>query len=151
MTVSPYVLLLGALALAAGALIPVQAAANAALARSLGGSVPAAALVLFAVAAAAAGLALAAGGGADWAGLSAAPPWAYAGGLIVAAYVLTVTFLVPRLGVGAAIALIVTGQIVGALAVDHFGLVRAPVVPLTLPRALGAVLMAAGAFLALRR
>jgi bacterial/archaeal transporter family-2 protein len=107
---SPLVPLLWALALAAGALIPVQAAANAALARSLGGSVPAAALVLFAVAAAAAaGLALAVGGRADWAGLPAAPPWAYAGGLIVAAYVLTITFLVPRLGVGAAIALIVTG------------------------------------------
>jgi len=148
---SPLVPLLWALALAAGALIPVQAAANAALARSLGGSVPAAALVLFAVAAATAGLALAVGGRADWGGLPAAPPWGYAGGLIVAAYVLTITFLVPRLGVGAAIALIVTGQVVGALAVDHFGLLRAPVVPLTLPRALGAVLMAAGAFLALRR
>src|SRR3954469_17863010 len=138
MNVSPYVLLLWALALAAGALIPVQAAANAALARSLGGSVPAAALVLFAVAAATAGAALAVGRPADWAGLSAAPPWAFAGGLIVAAYVLTITFLVPRLGVGAAVTLIVAGQIAGALAVDHFGLLRAPVAPLTLPRALGA-------------
>src|SRR6478752_1067358 len=99
---SPLVPLLWALALAAGALIPVQAAANAALARAVGGR-------------------------ADWAGLPAAPPWAYAGGLVVAAYVLTITFLVPRLGVGAAVALIVTGQIVGALAVDHFGLLRAPV------------------------
>jgi uncharacterized membrane protein YdcZ (DUF606 family) len=53
--------LLWALALAAGALIPVQAAANAALAKSLNGSVPAAALVLFAVAAATALGALAIG------------------------------------------------------------------------------------------
>ena len=55
---SPLVPLLWAMALAAGALIPVQAAANAALARSVGGSVPAAALVLFAVAAATTGVIL---------------------------------------------------------------------------------------------
>jgi transporter family-2 protein len=90
-------------------------------------------------------------GRADWAGLPGAPPWAFAGGLIVAAYVLTITFLVPRLGVGAAVTLIVTGQVLGALAVDHFGLLRAPVFPVTPARAAGAALVAAGAFLALRR
>jgi uncharacterized membrane protein YdcZ (DUF606 family) len=45
----------------------------------------------------------------------------------------------------------VTGQIVAALTIDHFGLLRSPVFPLTPVRAIGAGLMAVGVFLALRR
>jgi len=65
--------------------------------------------------------------------------------------VFTITFLSPRLGVGTAIALIVTGQIFAALTIDHFGLMRSIVVSLTPTRLAGAALMIAGAFLALRR
>ena len=57
----------------------------------------------------------------------------------------------PRLGVGTAIALIVTGQSFAALTIDHFGLMRSLVVSLTPTRLAGAALMIAGAFLALRR
>jgi transporter family-2 protein len=53
--------------------------------------------------------------------------------------------------VGTAIALIVTGQIAAALAIDHFGLLRSLTFPLTMSRVAGAVLMVVGAFLALRR
>ncbi len=83
--------------------------------------------------------------------LRAAPWWSYTGGLIVAFYVFTITFLAPRLGVGTAIALIVTGQIAAALAIDHFGLLRSLTFQLTMSRVAGAVLMVGGAFLALRR
>ncbi len=72
-------------------------------------------------------------------------------GLIVALYVLTITFLAPRLGVGTAVALIVTGQVLDALLIDHFGLLRSLTFPLTAARLAGAVLMIAGVFLALRR
>ena len=85
------------------------------------------------------------------ASLRAAPWWSYVGGFIVAFYVLTITFLAPRLGVGTAISLIVTGQIAAALTIDHFGLLRSPVFTLTPARLVGAALMAAGVFLALRR
>ncbi len=145
--------LLWLLALTAGALIPVQAAANAALSKAAGGNVPFSAVVLFLVAGSVALAAVgASGAGAPtWGQLRAAPWWSYCGGLIVAVYVLTVTFLAPRLGVGAAIALIVAGQIAGALLIDHLGLLRSPVFPLTPSRAVGAGLMAAGVFLAVRR
>jgi transporter family-2 protein len=83
--------------------------------------------------------------------LRAAPWWSYTGGLIVAFYVLTITFLAPRLGVGTAIALVVTGQVLAALAIDHFGLLRSLTFPLTMSRLLGGVLMILGVFLALRR
>ena len=145
--------LLWLLALVAGALIPIQAAANAALSKSIQGNVPFAALTLFVVAGvASAAVVLLAGSPipptAIW---RAAPWWSYLGGFIVAFYVLSITFLAPRLGVGTAISLIVAGQIVAALTIDHFGLLRSPVFPLTLTRLVGAVLMAVGVFLALRR
>ncbi len=145
--------LLWSLALMTGALIPVQAAANAALSKSLQGNIAFVALILFVVAAGVALLMLSSTGSRvpHWEQLRSAPPWSYAGGLIVAAYVLVITFLAPRLGVGTAIALIVTGQILAAVAIDHFGWLRSLTFPLTAGRALGAFLMIVGAFLALRR
>jgi len=141
------------MAVISGALIPVQAASNAALSRVIGGNVPFAALTLFLVAAAATALvALLAGQGwPDAAQLREAPWWSYSGGFIVAFYVFTITFLSPRLGVGTAIALVVTGQILAALTIDHFGLMRSLVFTLTPARVLGAALMILGAFIALRR
>src|SRR3954467_6763375 len=141
------------LALVAGALLPVQAAANVALSKSIEGNVSFAALTLFIVAgiATAMGALLTGTQVPTAASLYAAPWWSYIGGLIVAFYVLTITFLAPRLGVGTAISLIVTGQVLAALAIDHFGLMRSLVFHLTPVRVLGAVLMIAGVFLALRR
>lgn len=146
-------LLLILLALVTGALIPVQAAANTALSRSLGGSVAFAALSLFAVASLATVLATLFSGTRppSPAAFIAAPAWSYVGGVIVAAYVLTITFLVPRLGVGASISLIVTGQVLGALLIDHLGLLRAPTIPVTGPRLFGGGLMIVGVFLAARQ
>jgi transporter family-2 protein len=145
-------LLLWLLALVAGALIPVQAAANATLSKSIHGNVPFAALTLFVVAGATTLAAVFLSGGRfpSVEELRAAPAWSYVGGLIVAFYVLTITFLVPRLGVGAAIVLIVTGQIAAALLIDQFGLFRSLAVPLTPVRFLGGVLMVTGVILALR-
>ena len=145
--------LLWLMAVISGALIPVQAASNAALARVIGGNVPFAALTLFITAALATGVVvLASGRGVpDVATLKEAPWWSYSGGLIVAFYVFTITFLSPRLGVGNAIALIVAGQVFSALTIDHFGLMRSLTFALTPARVLGALLMVAGVFLALRR
>jgi transporter family-2 protein len=144
---------LGLMAFVSGALIPVQAASNAALSRTIQGNVPFAALLLFIVAAAAtaAFLAVTGTGVPAAAELAQAPWWSYSGGFIVAFYVLTITFLAPRLGVGTAIALVVTGQVFSALTIDHFGLMRSLIVPLSPTRLLGAALMIVGVFLALRR
>jgi len=149
----PTTLLLALLALASGALIPVQAASNAALARTVHDNVPFAAMTLFFVAfvVAAVVLLLSHKGVPAMAELQQAPWWSYSGGPIVAFYVLTITFLAPRLGVGNAIALIVAGQVLAALAIDHFGLLRSIVFPLTPTRLLGGALMIVGVFLALRR
>ena len=144
---------LSLLALVSGALIPVQAASNAALARTTGGNVPFAALILFVVAAAstAAAVLLLGQGLPVSKAVAEAPWWSFSGGFIVAFYVFTITFLSPRLGVGNAIALIVAGQLFSALAIDHFGLLRSLTFSLTPTRVAGAALVVAGVFLALRR
>jgi bacterial/archaeal transporter family-2 protein len=150
MTTTP---LLWLLALVAGALIPVQAAANTALSKSLGENVPFAAMTLFAIAGGITALALVLTPTPipRLAELARAPWWSYLGGVIVAFYVFSITFLAPRIGVGTAISFVVTGQILAALTIDHFGLFRSLTFHLTLPRAAGAVLMMLGVFLALRR
>jgi bacterial/archaeal transporter family-2 protein len=141
------------LALISGALIPVQAAANAALSKAINGNVPFVALTLFIVAGIATALGVSLAGAAipTAAAFASAPWWSYIGGLIVAFYVFTITFLVPRVGVGTAVSLIVTGQVVAALIIDHFGLMRSLSFPVTPSRMLGATLISVGAFLALRR
>ena len=142
-------LLLAALALVVGALIPIQAATNAAMSKAIGG-IGYASLVLFGVS-----LAVVVG----WiliaqialppaAAFRAAPIYGWLGGFIVAAYVLSITFLAPRLGVGNAICFIVTGQIFAAVVIDHFGLFGAAVQPFSGMRAAGVALMVAGLFLA---
>ena len=150
MTTTP---LLWLLALASGALIPVQAASNSALSRAVGGNVPFAALTLFLSRPPRrrSRCSLAGQGVPTWADLKQAPWWSYSGGFIVAFYVFTITFLSPRLGVGAAIALVVAGQVISALAIDHYGLLRSLTFSLTPTRLIGAVLMVIGVFLALRR
>jgi transporter family-2 protein len=143
--------LLAALAVIVGALIPVQAATNAAMSRVVG-SVAITSLVLFAI-----GFVVVAA----WAivmrvplpsleTLRLVPAYGYFGGFIVASYVIAITFLAPQLGVGNAIRLVVTGQIVAAVIIDHVGAFGAVVQRLTMGRAIGVVLMIIGVILARR-
>jgi transporter family-2 protein len=143
--------LLGALAVTVGALIPVQAATNAAMSRMIG-SVAITSVALFAI-----GFVVVAA----WAiviraplpsleTLRHVPAYGWLGGFIVASYVITITFLAPRLGVGNAIRLVVTGQIVAAVIIDHVGAFGAVVQRLTVARAMGVVLMIIGLILARR-
>lgn len=76
----------------------------------------------------------------------AAVPWtAWLGGLIATAYIVAVVFLVPRLGVGSTAVLIIAGQLVTALALDHVGAFGAAATPATFARIVGAGLVLAGA------
>jgi len=143
--------LLAALALFVGALIPIQAATNAAMSKALGG-ISYASLILFGVGLVVvfAWLLIAQAPTPTVTAFRTAPFYGYLGGVIVATYVLSITFLAPRLGVGNAICFIVTGQIFAAVIIDHFGLFRAEVQTLSWTRAAGIALMIAGLFLAKR-
>ncbi|HEV2473407.1 MAG TPA: DMT family transporter [Chthonomonadales bacterium] len=138
------------LAFLAGALLPVQAAVNARLGRSLG-SAPRAAAVSFLVGLAALTfyLVLLRPGPAP-AIAERTPGWAWLGGLIGALYVLTATLVAPRIGVAALTGLAVAGQMAASIALDHFGVFGLPVHPVNWARLTGVALMAAG-FLLVRR
>jgi len=143
--------LLGALAVIVGGLIPVQAATNAAMSRVIG-SVAITSLTLFGIGFVVVAV-LAIVIRVPLPSLEAlwrVPAYGWLGGFIVASYVIAITFLAPRLGVGNAIRLVVTGQILAAVVIDHVGAFGAIVQRLTMGRAIGAVLMIIGVILARR-
>ena len=136
-----------AIMLLAGIGIPVLAALNAQLGNRIG-STAAAATVLFAVAVLAAGATmLVAGGPAPLRLVPAQPTYLLGGGLLVAFYVLSVTWIAPRFGLGNAIFCVLLGQMISATAIDHFGLFGAMVKPLSMARASGIGIMVLGVLL----
>jgi len=136
------------MALAAGMLFPLQAGINSRLGTILGGPV-AAALASFSVGATALlCFVLASRTPVDiQAGMTQTSWWHWLGGAIGAYIVVCMTFLAPRLGAGALIALLLTGQLVASLVLDHFGLFGYPVIPIDAKRLLGVALLAAGVIL----
>ncbi len=136
--------------LSGGAFLALQAPTNAALARSLGSPVNAA-LVSFAVGTA--GLLLAAallGVRPEAAGVRAAPWWAWLGGLYGAVLVAATAYAAPRLGVAPALTLVVAGQFVVAVALDHFGALGLAARPISASKLAGLGLIAAGVLLVRR-
>lgn len=127
--------------------IPVMAALNAGLGQRL--SSPAnAAVILFAVALVVALFAAATIGDRPSLAGPVTPVWFYLGGIFVAAYVLAITAIGPRFGIGNAVFFVLVGQLASAAVIDHFGLFGAIRTGLTVQRAAGILLMAAGVFLA---
>jgi len=80
-------------------------------------------------------------------------PWWYwiGGGGMGVVVVLTITVVTPRIGAAATIGLLIAGQLAMGVAIDRYGWFGVDRVALTWPRALGVLLLAAGALLALRR
>ena len=140
------------LALITGALIPIQAATNAAFSKSIG-SPYITGFMVFVV-----GLLgmtvfvlLARVTMPTLQQLTAAPAYGYLGGLIVATYVVMITILAPRIGVGSAIGFIVTGQIICAVIIDHFGLFNVAVRAIDATRFIGVLLISAGVYLVIKK
>jgi transporter family-2 protein len=128
---------------AAGIGIPLLAALNARLGANIG-SPAAAATVLFVVAFLTAGAALVVTGPAAIRALPGQPAHLFLAGLLVAFYVLSITWIAPTLGVGNAVFLVLLGQLVSAAAIDHFGLFGAVPAPVSPMRGLGICVMALG-------
>ena len=130
--------------LAAGIGIPVLAALNAALGARIGAPFAAGA-ILFTVAmlVTMVVVSLTSGFG-PIAQATGAPPHLFLAGALVAFYVLSITFVAPRFGVGNAVFFVLLGQLISAAAIDHFGLFGAQISPLSLTRAAGIGIMAMG-------
>jgi transporter family-2 protein len=72
------------------------------------------------------------------------PWWVWAGGACGATFIVVSIVLTPRMGTAVTLATITAGQMVAALALDHYGWLGAPTIRLSLLRALGAGLLFAG-------
>lgn len=79
--------------------------------------------------------------------LTSAPWWIWAGGLMGAAYVATSLIMITRLGAAVMFSLIVVGQMLATLTMDHFGLLGLPRHEVSPLRVLGAVFLVAGVVL----
>lgn len=77
------------------------------------------------------------------------PVYYYLGGLCIAFYVISVTWIAPRFGVSNAIAFALLGQLIAMSTIDHFGLLGAQQYSISTQRLLGLGLMSVGVFLVL--
>jgi bacterial/archaeal transporter family-2 protein len=80
-----------------------------------------------------------------------APLWMWAGGLMGLLVVFSITFAQPRIGATATIGILIAGQLAMGAVIDRFGLFGVTQIAISWPRALGIVLLGAGAALSLAR
>jgi transporter family-2 protein len=136
------------LAFSAGAVLPLQAGINSQL-RTFAGSPLIAAFISFLVGTVllfAMMLVLRL----PWPSISAlaqAPWWAWLGGLLGAILVFLAIVLAEQLGAAVMVALIITGQMIVSLLLDHYGLVGYTRNTLSPARIIGTVLLLSGVFL----
>ena len=138
-----------ALALVAGAVLPVQGAVNAQLRAELDAPATVGAFSFLVATAAmvlvlAGSMALAGASAPRTAPLRRLPWWGWLGGLSGASYVTAVFLLIPEIGTAPTIALTVAGQQVASLLVDRYGLFRLPRRPLPAVRLAGVATLLVG-------
>jgi bacterial/archaeal transporter family-2 protein len=138
-----------ALALLAGAALPVQGAVNAELRAELDAPATVGAFSFLVATVAmvlvlAGSMALAGASPPRTAPLRRVPWWGWLGGLSGASYVTAVFLLIPEIGTAPTIALTVAGQQVASLLVDRYGLFRLPRRPLPAVRLAGVATLLAG-------
>jgi bacterial/archaeal transporter family-2 protein len=136
------------MALIAGATLPTQAGINAqlnlwsgspVLAAAISFAVGTAALILYILALRIPVPALAAAAGHPW--------WIWTGGTLGAFFVAALVILAPKLGAASMVALVVAGQMIASLVLDHFGMVGYTVHPVNPIRLFGAGLVVVGVIL----
>ncbi|HEV2505103.1 MAG TPA: DMT family transporter [Mesorhizobium sp.] len=139
-----------ALALIAGAVLPVQGAVNALLRHDLGGAPFAVGAISFFVATLAMAavmlvvLALRKTPSPKIGGVQTMPWWGWLGGVAGATYVTTVFTAIPVIGAAAAVGFTVAGQQIASVFVDRYGWFRLPQRPVSGLRLVGVLLLLAG-------
>ena len=134
-----------AFAFVAGAFITIQAGSNSQLKKSLGVPMPAmiinyvvgiACIVVFMTLKRDPLPSVSKAGDVPW--------WGWTGGMFGAVYGVAAVMLASQMGAATLTALVVTGQLISSVAIDHFGRIGFDVHPAGVWRVLGCVLMVAG-------
>jgi len=138
------------LSLLGGILIPISAALAGAMGRTLDNPIVAAVITVAGAFLVILAYSLATGSmaGVRFGALARLPALQWFAGLGVAFYLLSITYVGPRFGVGNAIMLVVAAQIASSAAIDQFGLFGAPQKPIDALRALGLFVMVVGVVIA---
>ena len=135
------------LMITAGIAVPVMAAMNASLGRSLGNPLLAVS-ILCGVATCTTLILLViwppSSAGRSW----PANPSSYLAGILFVLYIGSITYSAPRIGLGNAVFLVLLGQLACAAAIDHFGWFNSIASPISGKRAAGLLLMMIGVYLA---
>jgi transporter family-2 protein len=79
------------------------------------------------------------------------PKYYYLGGLFVIFYILSITWVAPRFGIGNAVSFVLLGQLVSMTVIDHFSLLGAPSYEVSVQRSIGLIFMVIGVFLVVRK
>ena len=140
-------LLFIAMALALGAVLPMQAAINARLAKTAGSPVMAA-FISFAVGTIALMLFLIIAGQFQFRFISSQSPWwIWTGGLLGIFFVAGIVVLLPRLGVVLSFSLVLAGQMFAAILFDQFGWLGIAIKEISAGKIIGSILLIIGVIL----
>ncbi len=152
MSVSGEQLFFVVLAVSAGAAVSVQAAINASLGTQLNNALLAT-TISFGVGFLVALGVLILSGGLNFSTFSIGglSPVLFTGGALGVLYVTSVLFLVPKIGVGSTIILVIAGQLCLSVLLDHFSVLGVTTRALDGPRMLGIFLVVVGAVLVFRK
>lgn len=83
--------------------------------------------------------------------VTAISPHLFLGGFLGALFVGSSIFLIPKMGATTMIATFVTGQLVGSVIIDHYGLMGLPINQINSARIIGVFLLFAGLLLVVRK
>lgn len=81
--------------------------------------------------------------------IKSVPPYLFLTGFVSAFIVLSITFLIPIIGIRKLAILTIAGQITMAMIVSHYGVLESPADPINLRKLLGAGLLFAGAIVSI--
>ena len=132
-----------------GIAMSAQAAVNSQLAHAIGANSVMAALISFSCGTVVLlAMALAKGGvggvGATLVALPSQPAWKFLGGFLGAAFVFGTVFLAPRIGLLTLVVLVIAGQLLSSIAIDHFGLINMATRKVSAVRLAGALIVVVG-------
>ncbi|MBR0757795.1 DMT family transporter [Bradyrhizobium jicamae] len=83
----------------------------------------------------------------SWKLVTAAPWWAWSGGILGGVFIMLMILLLPSLGAATLLALVVAGQMLAGIAMDHFGLFGLVQHPVSPSRLIGVALVIGGVLL----
>jgi len=133
-----------AMAFLAGAFLPLQAGLNNKLAKT-GGSPVHASMISFAVGVVALVIyILLTSQNVSWKGIREAPAYAWAGGILGAFYVTVIVLAFPKIGPGLTFGLVVAGQLLISMLMEHFQVLGAQPQPVSIGRIVGMLLIIGG-------